>query len=118
LSGGPALDLRIETVATLLPTGTLFGTNTNAAYSPAGTNSWVWTTLTADAAVTEGNLFAAVVGYTSGTSAGVLWRAFGMPDGINQGVPYAVLMTAGTWATQSGLPMIAVQYDDGTIVDG
>lgn len=116
LSGSPALDLRIETVSSLLPTGTLFATNTNAAYSPSATNTFVWTQLTADAAVTEGDLFAAVVGYTSGTSATLNARGSNGIPSIN--LPYPVLMAAGTWATTGEFPAVGVKYDDGTIVGG
>lgn len=114
VSGSPALDLRIETLTSGLPSGTLFGTNTNASYSPTVTSSLVWTQLTADAAVTAGNTFAAVVAYTSGTSATVAIR---MQNGWGQNQPCCAV-TTGSWARQNDPPIVSVKYDDGQIISG
>lgn len=62
-SGPLNFDVRIETVADGRPTGTLFGTNTNATVSIATTddNIWISATLTAAASVTRGSPFAIVI---------------------------------------------------------
>lgn len=119
LSGSPALTLRAETVSSRLPTGTLFGTNTNASYSPSATDTFVWTQLTADAAVTAGDMIAAVVGYTSGTSATSAYTFPGVANPIRTGLPYAVVMSAGSWAASTQyFPAVCFKYDDGTIISG
>jgi hypothetical protein len=116
VSGSPAVDLRAETINATsgLPTGTLWGTNTNVNYSPVSTGAFVWTQMTADAAVTAGQLIAAVVAYVSGTSATVNFR-FGL--GINTG-PYSCQATAGTYSFQNQPPCVCFKYDDGTIIEG
>lgn len=117
-AGSINLDVRAETVSAQVPTGTLFGTNTNVTATPTVNNSFVWYTLTAAAAVTAGNLLGLVIGYISGTSATVNWRVTGMGDAIGTVLPYPVLMAAGTWAAQVGTPCICAKYDDGSIVRG
>lgn len=117
LSGSPTVDLRCETVSSQLPSGTLFGTNTNAAYSPVATNSLVWTQLTADAVVSAGDKIAVVVGYTSGTSATCIYQSGG--PGFSQWLsPYPVVMNSGSWAMSGSTPMVCLKYDDGTIIRG
>lgn len=115
LSGSPTVDVRLESVSAQMPSGTLFATNTNVAYSPVSTNTFVWSTLTAAAAVTAGDKLAAVVGYTSGTSATVVFSATSGP--LFQ-LPTAVVMSAGSWAWAGPTPTICLKYDDGTIVRG
>jgi uncharacterized protein YbaA (DUF1428 family) len=109
------LDLRAETVSSNLPTGTLWGTNTNAAYSPVSTNTLIWTQLTADAVVSAGDNIAAVVAYTGGTSAtcNVGANLFAAPL-----LPFSALMSGGSWFIQSLCPMVCLKYDDGTIIRG
>jgi hypothetical protein len=118
VAGSPALDVRLEGVTAGLPSGTLAGTNTNATYSPTLTNTFVWTTLTAALAVSAGDLFAAAIAYISGTSATVSYANGGYGAGIPSGLPYPVVQPTGTWATSGHYPMVAVKYDDGTIIRG
>lgn len=116
LTASPALDLRIESASSNVPSGTLFGTNTNAALSPAATNTFAWTQLTADAAVTAGDIFGVVIGYVSGTSATCPSRlALNVQSGL---FPIPVDMSAGTWAANGEMPTICAKYDDGTIIFG
>jgi hypothetical protein len=118
VSGSPALDVRAETVSAELPSGSLWATNTNAAYSPTLTSSFVWIQLTADAVVTAGQQIAAVVGYTSGTSATIALRAIGIYDNVQTILSRPVAMSAGAWAVTQGIPGICFKYDDGTILRG
>ncbi len=116
VTAGPLnFDFRIESISGGLPSGALFGTNTNAAVSVATTDDNVWktATLTAAAAVTKGDKVAFVIkapaaGTFSLTWGGHLWslnsalfpvgRVDGVPDGT-----YSTLMT--------GKPSFAIKVD-------
>lgn len=117
---GATLDIRIETVdtATGNPTGTLFGTNTNVSHAIANGDDNVWlktAALTADAAVTKGDLFA-VVFVNPTVSPGTLVLA--RPE-MNHGfsmLPYhAFRSSAGVWSSKSiNTVALALEYDDGS----
>lgn len=69
VAGSPTADIRIETIdtATGLPTGTLWGTDTNIITATL-TTSWAVHALTASASITQGQFFFVKVAYNSGTS--------------------------------------------------
>lgn len=107
-TGSPAVDVRVETAgADGLPSGTLWGANTNASHSPTS-NTWAWVTLTAVAAVTKGQVICLKIAYSSGTSLQV------RRSEVSTGVPYGVLNT-GSPAKSASVPIILVKYDDGSI---
>lgn len=68
VTSGPTLDVRVETVSNGRPSGTLFGTNTNASHAVSGSNTWQTVTLTAGAAMNDGDDFAIVLNHSSGTA--------------------------------------------------
>lgn len=68
VTGSPTADVRIETVGTDgLPSGTLFGTDTNIVTGTL-TTAWALHALTASASITKGQFFAVKFAYNSGTS--------------------------------------------------
>lgn len=103
-------DIRLETVdlSTGLPTGTLVGTNTNAA-ALLNSTGWKEVTLTADATPTEGDLIAIVI-KAPATNFGNIRPA--TLAGIVQNLPYSVT-TAGGKTTLIGA--CGVMLDDGTV---
>jgi hypothetical protein len=115
VSGALTVLLGIETVSSRLPTGTLVNVGASANYSPAGANTFVWTQLGTDAAVTQGQLFAATVNYVSGTSATV---RYAITSGRAFTAPYTAVASAGTYAAAAEPPAICVKYSDGTFVYG
>jgi hypothetical protein len=70
VAGSPTAEIRIETVdaSTGLPTGTLWGTNTNATTATLTSNTWDLTALTASATIARNDVFAVIFKYASGTS--------------------------------------------------
>lgn len=114
---GGTMDVRIETIdaTTGHPSGTLWGTTTNGAQVVADANDNVWftTTLTADAAVTKGDLIAVCVKTPAATSLNVLtaWNI----SAANSIYPYFRFFNGTSWAgTGSGSPMVMLEYDDGS----
>lgn len=108
-------DVRVETVdgATGDPSGTLFGTTTNATVLAASITANAWVTspaLTADAAVTQGDLLAIVLAPTGTPN----YQVNGMTVGTS-GVrlPYLDLGTTYTKVT-SNLPVVGLEYSDGS----
>lgn len=108
-------DVRIETVdlSTGMPTGTLWGTDTNVLVSSASivTNTWVTTgALTADAVVTQGDILAVVIAPTLVPNYTILLPAITTQS---QGFPYNVHFTS-SWATLLTNMGFAIEYSDGT----
>jgi hypothetical protein len=70
VSGSPTAEVRIETVdaTTGLPTGTLWGTNTNGTTGTLTAGTFATQALTASASISAGDVFAVIVKYASGTS--------------------------------------------------
>lgn len=113
-------DVRVETVSATdgFPTGTLFGTNTNGTVLAAAitTNSFHATTLTADAAVTKGDVLAVVItpsgtpNYQAlGSFSGDYANSTRVPD-----YPYNVAFIAAAWAKAGFYPSILLEYSDGS----
>lgn len=107
------LDLRLETIdaTTGYPTGTLWGATTNNTIAITATG-WYTVTMTADAAVTKGDIVAFVIAQTgSGNVAPCFWSGTTMIRGF----PYTV-SNQGSWAKLQGWHGIgAVEYDDGSV---
>lgn len=117
ISSPPAFDVRLETVTSLVPSGTLVNAGASATYTPAGTDSFVWTQLGTDGTVTQGKIVAAVVSYpTGGTGSGTV--RFQGNNAIAWELPFSADATASAWTTRSHCPAICLKYDDGTIIGG
>lgn len=111
VSSGGNVDVRIETVdpATGDPTGTLFGTDTNATQAIAAANTWYSPTLTAGASVTKGQLIAVVVVNSSGSYIISGISAVYTQENFPSGSFYNA-----SWAKVTNHPAIGLEYDDGS----
>lgn len=116
---GATLDVRLETIdaATGFPSGTLFGTNTNASQVVASTddNTTFLTQLTADAAVTQGDLLGVAIVNPSASPGNMVISAVRWDQPMTAGdFPQCALFTA-SWATVGNIaPVVALEYDDGS----
>ena len=116
-AGADPLDIRIETVdAAGLPSGTLWGTNTNIPYTLGAANSWqVSDALTADAVITDTDVLIAIVisnpvaNFSNFQMASIVSAMAG-----SAGRPYQAMFTTG-WAVQNVVPVFALEYSDGSI---
>lgn len=110
-SGSPTVDVRLETVGTGSPSGTLFGTNTNIVTGAVASNTDYESTLTAGASVTQGDFLSLVWAYNSGTSIQIALASLVTSMQLN--LPQ--ISTAGTYSLIAGrLPYAALRYSDGT----
>lgn len=110
-SAGDA-DVRLETVSATdgNPTGTLFGTTTNATQAISAANTWYTTTLTAGATVTRTDTIAAVVVNTTGQ-----YNVSAIPTTTwNSSHPYQDHFASGAWTKNVGGLAMALEYNDGT----
>lgn len=111
-TGSPTGDFQLETVSatTGFPTGTLFATNTSKT-GVSITTGWKDSgDFTADASVTKGDVFAAVLRYASGTTiapARASVNVGGYPH------PYMV-RNLGSDAKVIAMPGIGLRYSDGS----
>jgi hypothetical protein len=99
-----------------MPTGTLFGTTTNASQvvDSADDNAGFLVTLTADAAVTVGDAVALVIINDAGTPGTMNIHSTWGAATSNQ-FPYGVTNTSGSYAKVSvGAPAFYIEYDDGS----
>ncbi len=104
-------EVRVETVgADGLPTGTLVATNTKASFTPAA-STWFLLTLTADAAVTRGQLVAIVIQPT-GTAPDITINDINGSYGGS--FPYSGRYSGTVWSMSSDMPMVATEYSDGS----
>lgn len=113
---GATITANLETVdlTTGFPTGTLFGTNTNASVvvGSGDDNVFFSSTLTADATVAEGEILAFVLRNPAASFGNMVFAAtaIGNESQIPYGVNTAVPLNTST------LLMFALEYDDGTVV--
>jgi hypothetical protein len=79
---------------------------------------WAWRTLGTSVTVAAGDELAATVRYQSGTVDASNFSTIAVRMGTGTFLaPFAGTLTAGTNATVAGgLPCIALQYDDGTVI--
>jgi hypothetical protein len=117
--GTNPLDVRIETVdtATGLPSGTLWAANTNVAHTLLTSDDAVWLTsnaLTADAVITNTDTPIAVVIANPATNFSNMQVAslVGCFTGAS-GRPYGLMFTTA-WSLPDNVPVLAVEYSDGT----
>lgn len=68
VSGSGSVDVRLETVSSGKPSGTLWSASTNATQAVTGSNVAYEVTLGAGASVAQGDLIAIVIAWVSGTS--------------------------------------------------
>jgi hypothetical protein len=111
---GDTLDIRIETVDTGAngdPTGTLWAANTNGACVVAKNDDNVWkeATLTADASLAVGDVFAIVA--VSGGSANMNFTAYGDQAAS---FPYADVYNGTSWAKDDNAVVLVAEYSDGS----
>jgi hypothetical protein len=112
---GATIEVRLETVdaTTGLPTGTLFGTNTNNAsvvIAGADDSTWFAVALTADAAVTLGDVVAIVFKNPSSSFGNMEVGAYTADSQSSSG--YVVSQAAAKVTAVN--PLAALEYDDGT----
>jgi len=110
---GDTVDVRLETVdlSTGFPSGSLFGTNTNASQviGSGDDNTMFTTTLTAGASVTVGDLIACVI--VNGGGGGSM-QIVGFTANSAIDFPFGALYT-GSWAGVIATPIMAgMQYND------
>jgi len=110
---GDTLDVRIETVDTAAngdPTGTLWAVNTNASLVLAGSDDAIWksVTLTADATLAVGDIYAIVL--VQGASGDCLVNNF---SDQTTGFPYGDAFTA-SWTKNISPPMMFAEFSDGS----
>lgn len=105
-------DVRMETVSARFPTGTLFGANTNGTLASGSitANAMNMVTLTADANVTAGDLFA-IVFVPSGSPSFNATTLSGIPGGQ---FPYPAVYNGSAWTASGASCIAAVEYSDGT----
>ena len=109
--GSPTVDVRLETVGTGSPSGTLFGPNTNIVTGTVASNTAYESTLTAGASVTPDNFLSLVWAYNSGTSIQIALGS--LVNSMQLNLPQ--ISTAGVYSIISGrLPYAALGYSDGT----
>jgi hypothetical protein len=109
--GSPTVDVRLETVGTGSPSGTLFGANTNIVTGTVVSNTDYESTLTAGATVTPDNFLSLVWAYNSGASIQIALASIVNLMQLN--LPQ--ISTAGTYSLIAGrLPYAALRYSDGT----
>lgn len=116
---GGTFDIRLETVSLTdgNPTGTLFATNSNGSQALVATtdnNTLFATQMTADAAVTQGQLLAIVVVAPASVNVGI---AHWYPENFNpsnQRTPYVSQFTSA-WSKLPGWLLGGLEYDDGSV---
>lgn len=111
--GSPTVDVRLETVSTGSPSGTLFATNTNIVTGTVGSNTDYESTLTAGASVTQGDFLSVVWAHNSGTSIQIA-----LASSVNfMQLNLPQISTAGSYSLIAGrIPYAAVRYSDGSYV--
>lgn len=93
-TGSPTLEVRIETLdSSMLPSGTLWATNTNGTTGTVTSNSDVLQALTASASITKGQVFCVKIALASGTSQVISWVGNIGPLPQSSNFPYTVINT-------------------------
>lgn len=113
--GNPVYDVRIETVnSSGEASGTLAGTNTNGTLTVSAAGAWT-VTLTANASLTEGTLYAVVIAATTvGATQQATFTKFG--NNVNAYFPYISVDTTGSYVRSSGaVPLFGAQYTDNSV---
>ncbi|HBY62502.1 MAG TPA: hypothetical protein DEH78_21985 [Solibacterales bacterium] len=114
------LDVRVETVDTSTgnPTGILFGANTNCSVPLVDTDDNVEKscTLTANANITTGDLFAVVIAQPGTGQANFQVKAAG---DLMVGIPYGTLDNTGSWVRQSPgrAPLFTLEFAGGRLMN-
>lgn len=106
--------------ATRQPDGTYKASGSAYVDAADPSTGWAWRTLGASVSVTVGDPISATVRYQTGTIDGsnnitVAIAVTAITSTSASGTPFPNALTAGTWAGNRRLPVIALQYDDGTV---
>lgn len=114
-SGTASVDVRVETLSSGKPSGTLLATNTNAVQSSVTTGTIYETQLTASAAVTRADFIGIALAYSAGTSITIQLGSNSVFSSNSTNFPGLYLDTGAGYASiASRIPMICLEYDDGT----
>lgn len=118
VTSGATVDVRLETVDLTTspnqPSGTLFGTTTNASQviANADDNAFFATQLTADAAVTQGDKIAVVISNPAASFGNMQIASMFMDTGF----PYSGTNGGASWTFNlQQILTISFEYDDGTV---
>ncbi len=104
-------DVRLETVSSGDPSGTLAGTNANATVTINAANSWFVGALTTACAVTAGTAYAITWVNTTGNTTVAALSAASFP--LTN--PYGLTkLSAGAYIKNTARPSAAIEYDDST----
>lgn len=118
VTSGATVDVRLETVdlATGDPSGTLWGTTTNASVviANADDNTFFSATLTADAAATVGEFMALAI-KNPGASFGSMSLS-GVNVGTDANLPYGDSFSGAAYTKTNVFLTFALEYSDGVIV--
>lgn len=113
---GATMDWRIETVgANGVPTGTLWGTNTNNnafVVNATDDNLMLEAIMTASATVARGDIIALVASNPAVSPGNISYRTLSTP--LTGTFPYNGSGTTGAWTKSAGTPCCTIHYDDGT----
>lgn len=98
VANSPTVEVRIETLdASGIPSGTLWGTNTNGTSATLTTNSNPLVALTAAATITKGEAFAVKIVWGGvATSSVIVQLTNSLPMPYNSSAPYSVINTTGS----------------------
>lgn len=111
---GETVDVRLETVgADGNPSGTLFGTNTNASLVVALTDDDIWppeVTFTAAASVTRGDRIALVVAFPAIATGNLNLERVATGE---SSFPYTSTFAAAAWTRAAGSLLGGLRYSDG-----
>jgi len=114
---GGTVDVRLETISSLFPSGTLFATNTNASQviNAADDNVWFSPTLTAAATVALGDYLAIVIVRDAAGNIQIATSDSTSQPSTTGAFPRGCLFTS-SWAGTNTMPSFFLEYSDGTIL--
>ncbi len=107
------LNIRVETVNNIgNPTGTLWALNTSGTLVAPAANSWNWVTLTADATLAIGDIFAVAIDFTGVGNLQI--NGSSSATGRLGGIPYLNTRAAdgATWTRSTAVPNFGLEYSD------
>ena len=110
---GCTLDVRVESVASGLPSNNLWAANTNGAQVVADEddNTAFETVLTAGATVAEGDLVAVTVKWGTGGNLSLQYFSENNPT-LNSTLPTMLRKTSASWTKSGGCGSVGVRYND------
>lgn len=118
-TGNCEFDFQMETLtgAPAVPTGTIWAAGATVHVTVSGTG-WVWHTLGTPGAVVKDDYFAVAINPTVAAVGDQATIGTNLAALVNRNFPYAATKLAGVYTAQNGSPILAAQYDDGTVLWG